>query len=238
MQCLRQSVPLDWMTSLGATSASVHTFTWAAVQFTYPFVGGDCKTAKQEETRKWCEPFPWWPGLGFHKGNSIQGKVKMVGWAYPSCSANLPRPQTKLKYLLLLGLLFSESSNETFLGSRVFRRIVLFHFPPTYFISGGLNSCAFKCLEISERKLPSSTHVTACCCLFTKLCLTLCNPMDCGPPGSSVYGIFQARILEWVAISFFRGSTWTRDQTHIFCITGTFFTSELPGKPAWLLIYG
>ena len=40
-----------------------------------------------------------------------------------------------------------------------------------------------------------------------QLCWTLCNPMDCGPPGSSVYGIFQARILEWVAISFSRGSS-------------------------------
>ena len=36
-------------------------------------------------------------------------------------------------------------------------------------------------------------------------CLTLCNPMDCSPPGSSVHGIFQARILEWVAVSFSRG---------------------------------
>ena len=72
--------------------------------------------------------------------------------------------------------------------------------------------------------------MTACCCLFAKLCLTLCDPMDRGPPGSSVYGNIQARILEWVAISFSRGSTWTRDQTHVFCIIGTFFTSELPGK--------
>ena len=39
-------------------------------------------------------------------------------------------------------------------------------------------------------------------CLVTWLCLTLCNPVDCSPPGSSVYGISQARILEWVAISF------------------------------------
>ena len=38
--------------------------------------------------------------------------------------------------------------------------------------------------------------------LVAQLCLTLCNPMDCSPPGSSVHGIFQARILEWVAISF------------------------------------
>ena len=43
------------------------------------------------------------------------------------------------------------------------------------------------------------------CCLVAKLCLALCNPMDCSPPGFSVHGILQARILEWVAISFFRG---------------------------------
>ena len=44
------------------------------------------------------------------------------------------------------------------------------------------------------------------CVLVTQLCLTLCNPMDCSPPGSSVHGIFQARILEWVAISFSKNS--------------------------------
>ena len=43
-------------------------------------------------------------------------------------------------------------------------------------------------------------------CLVSKSCLILCDPMDCSPPGSSVYGISQARILEWVAISFSRGS--------------------------------
>ena len=49
-------------------------------------------------------------------------------------------------------------------------------------------------------------------------CLTLCDSMDCSPPGSSVHGIFQARILEWVAISFSRGSSWPRDWNHISCI--------------------
>ena len=48
--------------------------------------------------------------------------------------------------------------------------------------------------------------------------------MDCSPPGSSVYGIFQARILEWVAISFSRGSSWLRDWTHVSCIAGRCFT--------------
>ena len=41
-------------------------------------------------------------------------------------------------------------------------------------------------------------------CMYAQLCVTLCHPMDCSPPGYSVYGIFQARILEWVAISCFR----------------------------------
>ena len=54
-----------------------------------------------------------------------------------------------------------------------------------------------------------------CCRFITKSCPTLCGPMDCRPPGSSVRGISQARILEWVAISFFRGSSWSRNRTHI-----------------------
>ena len=49
-------------------------------------------------------------------------------------------------------------------------------------------------------------------------CPTLFDPMDCSPLGSSVHGISQARILEWVAISYSRGSSWPRDQTHISCI--------------------
>ena len=44
-------------------------------------------------------------------------------------------------------------------------------------------------------------------------CPTLCNPMDCSLPGSSLHGILQARVLEWVAISISRGSSWPRDQT-------------------------
>ena len=55
-------------------------------------------------------------------------------------------------------------------------------------------------------------------------CLTLCDPMDCSLPGSSVHGIFQARILEWVAISFSRGSSWPRDWTQVSRIVGRCFT--------------
>ena len=52
----------------------------------------------------------------------------------------------------------------------------------------------------------------------------LCDPMDCNLPGFSVHGIFQARVLEWVAISFCRGSSWPRDQTQVSCIAGRRFT--------------
>ena len=51
------------------------------------------------------------------------------------------------------------------------------------------------------------------CVLVTQSCLTLCDPMDCSPPGFSVHGILQERILEWVAIPFTRGSFRPRDRT-------------------------
>ena len=60
-------------------------------------------------------------------------------------------------------------------------------------------------------------------------CLTLCHSMDCSPPGSSVNGILQARILEWVAISSSRGSSWTMDWSHTACdscISDGIFTAE------------
>ena len=62
--------------------------------------------------------------------------------------------------------------------------------------------------------------------LVTQSCPSLCDPMDCSPPGPSVRGILQARILEWVAISFCRGSSRPRDQTHVFYMSGRFSTPE------------
>ena len=60
--------------------------------------------------------------------------------------------------------------------------------------------------------------------LVSQLCPSLCNPMDCSPPGSSVHGILLARTLEWIAIPFSRGSSWSRDRTRVSCIAGRFFT--------------
>ena len=79
------------------------------------------------------------------------------------------------------------------------------------------------------RVLPVSWHFSCsfiylfCWCKIAHSCPTLCNPMDCSPPGSSVQGILQARILNWVAISFSRGSSRPRDQTWVSRIAGRRF---------------
>ena len=72
---------------------------------------------------------------------------------------------------------------------------------------------------------PFTIIVSMHACMRVKslqLCPTLCDPTDCSPPGSSVHGILQARILEWVAMPFSRGSSQLRDWTWIFCIAGGF----------------
>ena len=61
------------------------------------------------------------------------------------------------------------------------------------------------------------------CVVITQLCLTLCDPMDYSPSGSSVHRILQARIQEWVAIPFSKGSSQSRDWTRVSCIASRFF---------------
>ena len=79
---------------------------------------------------------------------------------------------------------------------------------------------------IPKCMIPWSTNIGASCwgvvCVLSYV--WLCDPMDCSPSGCSVHGISQARILEWVAISLSRGSSPPKDQTHISCIAGRFFT--------------
>ena len=69
--------------------------------------------------------------------------------------------------------------------------------------------------------------------LVTQLCLTLCDAMDCGLPGSSVHGILQTRILEGVVIPFSKGSSWPRDWTQVSCIAGGFFTIWATREAPW-----
>ena len=108
-------------------------------------------------------------------------------------------------------------------------------------------ACLHKLMSIESVML--SNHLILCCPLLIGLkcclplngslwkwkcellsCVQLCDTMDCSPPGSSVDGISQVRILEWVAISS-RGSSQSRDRACISCLAGGFFTTESLGKP-------
>ena len=78
-------------------------------------------------------------------------------------------------------------------------------------------------------------EVTMCCAKLLQSCLTVCNPMNCSPPGSSGHGILLARILEWVAMPSFRGSFQPRDWTCVSYSYLHWYVSSLPlaptGKP-------
>ena len=72
--------------------------------------------------------------------------------------------------------------------------------------------------------------------LVTQSCLTLCDPVDCSLPGSSIHGIFQARSLEWTAISFSRESFWPRDWTQVSRIASRLYCLSHQGSPGNMLM--
>ena len=82
------------------------------------------------------------------------------------------------------------------------------------------------CLETLPSRagpLPCISFLWKQSVLVIQLCLTLCDPMDSSPSGSSVHRILQARIMEWAAMPYSRGSSQLRDGTQVFCIAGSFF---------------
>ena len=79
--------------------------------------------------------------------------------------------------------------------------------------------------------MKAASCVSVDCCLVAKSCLTLCDPMDYSPVGSSVHDISQARIWAWIAVSFFRVSSWPRGWTHISCIGRQILYHWAPEKP-------
>ena len=111
-------------------------------------------------------------------------------------------------------------------------------FTPSVFLSVILkSSCRYQ--DASHRNISSCipkyndhTHETLTYCIIwyewvsevAQSCSTLCDPIDCSLSGSSVYGIFQARVLEWIAISFSRGSSRPRNRTRVSRIAGRHFT--------------
>ena len=98
-----------------------------------------------------------------------------------------------------------------------------------FWLPSHLQSCTLQSRVFWKWKTDRVTYLLKIlhCALIAQSCLTLCDPVDCSPPASSVHGISQARILEWIAISFSRESFQPRDQTRlscVFCIAGGFFT--------------
>ena len=81
-------------------------------------------------------------------------------------------------------------------------------------------------LSLFAVRLTITTLLIGCCCLVAKLCLTLCDPMDCNPPGFSVYGISQAKY--WSGLPCPPPGVLPNASS---ALAGRFFTSELPGKP-------
>ena len=129
-------------------------------------------------------------------------------WPRPGCSApqnptwNLHAYRSGLCGLVVRLDLWQRSSQpevELVLGARRFCSI---HVGSHILLRGGRHG----------------SHCSVLCSVI-QLCLTLCDPMDCSPPDSSVHGIFQARILEQVAISSSRGSSWIRDWSRVSWIS-------------------
>ena len=112
--------------------------------------------------------------------------------------------------------------------------IVIFWYHTSSFFFSNKYSCTYWPLPYLLGTVPQSYRqqsremLTLQLLLFVVLVAqsspTLCDPMDCSLPGSSVHGISQARILEWVAMPFSRGSSQCRDGTQVSCIAGRFFT--------------
>ena len=90
-----------------------------------------------------------------------------------------------------------------------------------FYIEVSIQNWLFPVAFSFEQLFSSSNQYNVC---VTHSVVSLCDPMDCSPPGSSVNGILQAKILEWVAIPFPRGSSQPKDRTQVSCIAGRFFT--------------
>ena len=109
----------------------------------------------------------------------------------------------------MLTLYWQSNAVTSYLTHQLAKKIeVVEHF------SLGQHQSKYNYVLSTEVAILSVTLVVVLCSVIL-LCPTLCYTMDCSPPGSFVHGISQARILEWVAISFSRGSSQLRGQTHI-----------------------
>ena len=119
--------------------------------------------------------------------------------------------------------LSTDGHEGTFRGMEMFHSLIV--------VMGTWLHTFVKLLELHTQKRGwILLYVNSACILLvwvTQSCPTLCGPVDCNPPGSSVHGILQARILEWVAISFSRRFSLPRDWTWVSCFGRQILSTEL-----------
>ena len=177
--------------------------------------------------KAWCKE-----GVYFHRENSCSERTETQSLHLErSLSAHLPQhlnmrqnwhfslftpshPSTPAPFLLPSHLLPSSSNNEAY----------------SHFEKSEENTAWCNCENLG---ISGACIVCGRACSVTSV-VSDCSPTDCSPPGSSVHGILQARVLEWVAMASSRGSSWLRDQTWVSCVSciaGRFLTAESPGKP-------
>ena len=115
--------------------------------------------------------------------------------------------------------------------------------PTVTLVPWGATSCQFKTRRLTCAAQSKNHHTLGathlkCESLNHSVISNSCDLMDCSPPGSSVHRILEARILEWVAISFSRGSSWPRDHTWVSCIAGRLLTvwAAREAEVTWILL--
>ena len=141
------------------------------------------------------------------------------------------RPRAVLILTICSRVLNSSSSDKSWGISRTYIRKLGCHMRPIYYLLPPTQEFRLSCW--SSVSLLVATRASLCVCSVAQSCPALCDPADGSMPDSSEHRIFQAGILEWVAISFSRRSFQPRDRTCISwvsCTAGRFFTTEPSGK--------
>ena len=154
-------------------------------------------------------PLSWMAYSGKDRKHS-RWRNKLTFWGQTSCKRTTP---LKSGFWSLNSFWL-----ENILTSVFFLKILIIHDAATCVHSCNLhNNVIAKAAEASQVYVTSGWLLNAyfSCAKSLQSCLTLCRPIDSSLPGSSVHGILQARILEWVVISFSRASSQPRDQTHV-----------------------
>ena len=149
---------------------------------------------------------------------SVKSDVSLRGWSIAVPVVDTPFSPVPLKPQLIV-----EAGVDVEVQSHMSGRYSGWSHQRRFQHDWEMNFCCLETLRFQnclllKHNIAYPAYYVACACSVAELCPTLCNPMDLSLPGSSVHGVFQARVLQWGAISYPRGSSWPRDQNCVSCI--------------------